>query len=433
MNNNISSFKDTNNSTNPNLFQSETKNSLSNNLINTNIPLNYNLNPNLNSKNYSDNLTKNKTLEEENIELMQQNKILKEKFEEIYLKKEIDKNNEQFKNEINKLKQKISEYESIIEETKIKYKEEIENYTIQIKEYNTYIHLSYIFFNNLAKNAITNLNFDLSKNNLILISIDEFKQKLNQIENFIYDILKENSNMKIKYHKLLEMNNQLCNNYENERNNNSEQDVNNNNYINDSFHTSSSNFNTINKTPENVFENNYDNISIIKKPDINIFDRKDSNNIQQQGTLEIYKTLEQRVNMLEKELNIQKNYHNNINQNNKNYCSLNTKNDILIKKVRSKSGNKIHNKQISSNSDYSQNEVPIFDKPKKNIKKKKKKKVHIKNNESNEESLNNKNHNKNCKGSYINILDKNIIPLQNKKNNHLGVNLKNVNIKQKKY
>ncbi len=429
MNNNISSFKDTNNSTNPNLFQSETKNSLSNNLINTNIPLNYNLNPNLNSKNYSDNLTKNKTLEEENIELMQQNKILKEKFEEIYLKKEIDKNNEQFKNEINKLKQKISEYESIIEETKIKYKEQIENYTIQIKEYNTYIHLSYIFFNNLTKNAMTDLNFDLNKNNLILISIDEFRQKLNQIEHFIYDILKENSNMKIKYHKLLEMNNQLCNNYENERNNNSEQDVNNNNYINDSFHTSSSNFNTMNKSPENVFENNYNNISIIKKPDINIFDRKDSNNIQQQGTLEIYKTLEQRVNMLEKELNIQKNYHNNINQNNKNYCSLNTKNDILIKKVRSKSGNKIHNKQISSNSDYSQNENPYFDKPKKNIKKKKKKKTHIKNNGSNDESLNNKN----CKGSNKNIIEKNNTPLQNKKYNHLGVNLKNINIKQKKY
>ena len=429
MNNNISSFKDTNNSTNPNLFQNETKNSLSNNLINTNIPSNYNLNPNLNSKNYSDNLSKNKTLEEENIELMQQNKILKEKFEEIYLKKEIDKNNEQFKSEITKLKQKISEYESNIEETKIKYKEQIENYTFQIKEYNSYIHLSYIFFNNLAKNAITNLNFDLSKNNLILISIDEFKQKLNQIENFIYDILKENSNMKIKYHKLLEMNNQLCNNYENERNINSEQDVNNNNFINDSFHTSSSNFNTINKTPENVFENNYDNISIIKKPDINIFDRKDSNNIQQQGTLEIYKTLEQRVNMLEKELNIQKNYHNNINQNNKNYCSLNTKNDILIKKVRSKSGNKIHNKQISSNSDYSQNENPYFDKPKKNIKKKKKKKTHIKNNGSNDESLNNKN----CKGSNKNIIEKNNTPLQNKKYNHLGVNLKNINIKQKKY
>jgi hypothetical protein len=88
---------------------------------------------------------------------------------------------------------------------------------------------------------------------------------------------------------------------------------------------------------------------------------------------------------------------------------------------------------MNDNSEYSKNEVPIFDKTKKNIKKKKKKKVHIKNNESNEESLNNKNHNKNCKGSYKNILDKNIIPLQNKKNNHLGVNLKNVNIKQKKY
>ena len=292
--------------------------------------------------------------------------------------------------------------------------------------------MSYIFFNNLTKNAIQNLNFDLNKNNLILISIDEFRQKLNQIENFIYDILKENSNFKIKYHKLLEMNNQLCNNYDIEGNFNSEKDINNINFVNDSFHTSSSNFNTMNKSPENVFENNYDNISIIKKPDINIFDRKDSNNLQQKGTLEIYKTLEQRVNMLEKELNMQKIYNYN-NQNNKNYNSLNTKNDIVIKKVRSKSGNKIHNKQMSDNSEYSQNEVPIFDKPKKNIKKKKKKKVHIKNNESNEESLNNKNHNKNCKGSYKNILDKNIIPLQNKKNNHLGVNLKNVNIKQKKY
>ena len=429
MNNNILSFKDTNVSTNPNLFQSETKNSLSNNLINSNIPLNnYNLNQNLQSKNYPDNLSKNKTLEEENFELIQQNKILNEKLEEIYLKNE--KNKEQFKNEITKLKQKISEYESIIEETKLKYKEEIENYKFQIKEYNSYIHLSYIFFNNLTKNAMTDLNFDLNKNNLILISIDEFRQKLNQIEHFIYDILKENSNIKIKYHKLLEMNNQLCNNYDNEVNINSEQDINKNNFINDSFHTSSSNFNTMNKSPENVFENNYNNISIIKKPDINIFDRKDSNNLQQQGTLEIYKTLEQRVNMLERELNIQKNFHNNINQNNKNYNSI--KDDIVIKKVRSKSGNKIHNKQISSNSDYSQNETPFFDKPKKIIKKKKKKKGLIKNNGSNDESLNN-NNNKNCKGSNKNIMEKNITPLQNKKNNHLGVNLKNVNIKQKKY
>ena len=77
---NISSFKDTNNSTNPNIIQNESKNSFSNNLINTNIPSkNYNFIPNLHSKNYSDNLSKNKTLEEENIELLQENKILKKK------------------------------------------------------------------------------------------------------------------------------------------------------------------------------------------------------------------------------------------------------------------------------------------------------------------------------------------------------------------
>ena len=295
--------------------------------------------------------------------------MLKQQIQELNSIKENEKISNELSNEIKDLKHRISEYDSIIELTKSKYNEELEKYKLQIGEYNTYIHLSYLFFNNITNNAMSSLNFDLKQNNSILISIEEFRQKLNQIENFIYDTLKENSNIKIKYHKLLEMNNQLCNNLDNESNNNNDKNSNKTNLINDSFQTASSIFNTNVKGPENIFDNNYEQISINKKPDINILDRKDSNNIPTQGTLEIYKTLEQRVNILEKELKIQKKNNNNINLNPKGkvFYTLNTKNDTIIKKVRPKSINK-----INDGNDYSQNEI-ILDKPKKIIKGKKEK------------------------------------------------------------
>ena len=267
---------------------------------------------------------------------------------------------------------------------------------------------------------MSSLNFDLKQNNSILISIEEFRQKLNQIENFIYDTLKENSNIKIKYHKLLEMNNQLCNNLDNESNNNNDKNSNKPNLINDSFQTASSIFNTNVKGPENIFDNNYEQISINKKPDINILDRKDSNNIPTQGTLEIYKTLEQRVNILEKELKIQKKNNNNINLNPKGkvFYTLNTKNDTIIKKVRPKSINK-----INDGNDYSQNEI-ILDKPKKIIKRKKRK---------NYNGSNNCSINKNQKGNLKNINDRSITPVQKRKQIPFAVNLKNGNFKQKKH
>ena len=346
--------------------------------------------------------------------------MLKQQIQELNSIKENEKISNELSNEIKDLKHRISEYDSIIELTKSKYNEELEKYKLQIGEYNTYIHLSYLFFNNITNNAMSSLNFDLKENNSILISIEEFRQKLNQIENYIYDTLKENANIKIKYHKLLEMNNQLCNNLDNESNNNNDKNSNKPNLINDSFQTASSIFNTNVKGPENIFDNNYEQISINKKPDINILDRKDSNNIPTQGTLEIYKTLEQRVNILEKELKIQKKNNNNINLNPKGkvFYTLNTKNDTIIKKVRPKSINK-----INDGNDYSQNEI-ILDKPKKIIKRKKRK---------NYNGSNNCSINKNQKGNLKNINDRSITPVQKRKQIPFAVNLKNGNFKQKKH
>ena len=363
-------------------------------------------------------------LQEEITQLKNENEILKQQIQELNSLKENEKISNELSNEIMDLKHRISEYDSIIELTKSKYNEELEKYKLQIGEYNTYIHLSYLFFNNITNNAMSSLNFDLKKNNTILISIEEFRQKLNQIENFIYDTLKENSNIKIKYHKLLEMNNQLCNNLDNESNNNNNIDKNSNktNLINESFQTASSIFNTNIKGPENIFDNNYEQITIDKKHDINIIDRKDSNNIQTQGTLEIYKTLEQRVNILEKELRIQKKNNNNLNSNQKGkiFHTLNTKNDKIIKKTRPKSINK-----INDGSDYSQNEI-ILDKPKKVIKRKKRKN----NNGSNNGSINK---NQKEKANLKNINDRSITPVQKRKQIPFAINLKNGNNKQKKH
>ncbi len=140
-----------------------------------------------------------------------------------------------------------------------------------------------------------------------------------------------------------------------------------------------------------------------------------------QGTLEIYKTLEQRVNILEKELNIQKNIQNNIYHNNPNikvFHTVNSKNDTIIGRVRSKSGNKISNFKQNDNSDYSINDIPVIEKPKKNVKKKKKGttgKVSIGSNKND--------NNKNIRGSSKSI-NRSSTPIQNRKSTPTNSNVK---------
>ena len=431
---NISSFKDTNSTINTN-FQTKTKsNSFVNNLTISNISSS-------NNKNYSNNISMKKeniiqgmnnlttfsnfdndltnyqdiqikNFQEQINQLKKENELLKKNIEE----NENKEVSEDLTHQLMDLKKQLGEYDSSIEITKSKYNEEINKLKFQIRDYNSYIHLTYLFFHNITNNALSSLEFNIEKQNNILISIEEFQQKLIQIENFIYDILKENSNLKIKYHKLIDSNNNKLFNEIYEDENNKEKYTNISNIVNDSYNTSGSNFNGLIKSPENVFENNYENLN--KNLEINHLNNRKNLN---QGTLEIYKTLEQRVNILEKELNIQKNIQNNIYHNNPNikvFHTVNSKNDTIIGRVRSKSGNKISNFKQNDNSEYSINDIPVIEKPKKNVKKKKKGtpgKVSIGSNKND--------NNKNIRGSSKSI-NRSSTPIQNRKSTPTNSNIK---------
>ncbi len=437
---NISSFKDTNSTINTN-FQTKTKNnSFINNLTMSN-------NSSSNNKNYSNNISMKKeniiqgmnnlttfsnfdndltnyqdiqikNFQEQINQLKKENELLKKNIEE----NENKEVSEDLTHQLMDLKKKLGEYNSSIEITKSKYNEEIGKLKYQIRDYNSYIHLTYLFFHNITNNALSSLGFNIEKQNNILISIEEFQQKLIQIENFIYDILKENSNLKIKYHKLLESNNNKLfkeDNIEEVINNNFEKNNISNNIVNDSYNTSGSNF--MPKGPENVFENNYENFSNNKNQnqELNNVDIKTHNYCDSQGTIEIYKTLEQRLNILEKELNIQKNFQNNYNNQNQVFHTVNAKNDTIIGRIRSKSGNKISNNN-QNESEYLQNEIPFIEKPKK----KKRKKVH--NGKISINGSNNGNNNKNQRPN-SKMINRCITPIQNRKSNS---NVRNVKYKK---
>ena len=110
-----------------------------------------------------------------------------------------------FKMEINKLveeniylktqlidiKSKINQYDSIIEKTDLKYQDQINNYQKQIIKYNSYIHEIYIFFSNITKKYIPELNFTLEKTESLLINFDLFQKNLKYIEKYICELKKK--------------------------------------------------------------------------------------------------------------------------------------------------------------------------------------------------------------------------------------------------
>ena len=187
---NISSFKDTNSTINTN-FQTKTKsNSFVNNLTISNISSS-------NNKNYSNNISMKKeniVQEMNNLTTFTnfdndlsnykdtqiknfQEQINKLKKENEFLKKNIEENenkevSEDLTHQLMDLKKKLGEYDSSIEITKSKYNEEINKLKFQIRDYNSYIHLTYLFFHNITNNALSSLEFNIEKQNNILISIE---------------------------------------------------------------------------------------------------------------------------------------------------------------------------------------------------------------------------------------------------------------------
>ena len=135
-------------------------------------------------------LKNNKSLESEHKPQMNLN------FNEICnFKMEINKlveENIYLKTKLIDIRDKINQYDNILERTDLKYQEQINNYQKQILKYNNYIHEVYIFFNNLTNNYIPELNFSLQKNESVLINFELFQNKLNVIEKYICELNKRN-------------------------------------------------------------------------------------------------------------------------------------------------------------------------------------------------------------------------------------------------
>lgn len=277
------------------------------------------------------------------MEINLQNKILKKKSKIKNLKEQnqfLLSENENLKQqiaqgnntneEIEALKNQILKYEKSLNDTSDHYEAQIESLQNKLNDYISYMNLINKFIKNISNDLNTSsfslFNFDLNTN---ILNVEQFQSILNQIENFFYEIIKENSNLKVKYNKILDVNNKILS-----QNNNQ-----------NSFHSTTNNFS------ENVFENNYENNNK-KEKDI-------SSNLLPQDQIAIFKTLEQRVNLLEQELIMQKQKNNSVFHT----VNANNKNDTIVKKVRAKSGNKVN---------LDQQNIPLLDKPKKMIKKKKK-------------------------------------------------------------
>ena len=396
-------------------------------------------------------------------EVTMQNKLLKKKAKIKMLKQKISEltnDNEILKNKLNHqnnynnvsneqveaLKNQIMKYEQSLNETSVHYENQIESFQKKFNDYMIYLNLVNKFLDNVANYINSNstnasvaglvhnkidihphMNVDSDNNDNSCIQQpvvgvhlppEQFQSVLTQIENYVYEISKEAINTRMKYNKLLEMNNKLLHNNSNNNNSHNNSNL---NITGLEYHQMQSFTNV-----ENVFENNYESSNRAKEDnnsnnDMNINaspipssplqvpklyemgNYTPSHNSNSKITieqLEIYKTLEQRVNMLERELNMQKM---NNNSNNKHYSSNsslhtfantcnNTNSNVNNEKIRPKSGGKckyvnemvdMWNMNNNEPNDVGITPVPIMEKPKKTTKKKKKNHTKVNKRDSN--------------------------------------------------
>ena len=137
----------------------------------------------------------------------------KEKDYDDFLKKinpDISKNKET-SDEIEILKNKISQYESTLENTRIEYQKQINFYIQQLSNYNILITIITNFFKTISNKYIPNYNFNIPNNsiepnNFIPLNQKDFEDKFNKIIEYINELYseleeykkKENLNIKKK-------------------------------------------------------------------------------------------------------------------------------------------------------------------------------------------------------------------------------------------
>lgn len=185
-----------------------------------------------------------------------------------------DINNSFSNKEINLLKSEISELKTIISQ-----------YDNKIKEYENYIYLCHNFFYNVNQISMNQINFVENKYNNKIVDINLFQSILNQIQNYIIFLQQELVNM----------------NTSNINNSNPD-----NNFINsfDNEIQYKDNLNNEYKNNNNQFDTN------------KAYYMRNINNNKLNPQYDYFKTLEDRVNMIEKELNLQKQNFINIKQKN---------------------------------------------------------------------------------------------------------------------
>ena len=104
--------------------------------------------------------------------------------------------NNEFIDEIEILKNKISQYETSLENTKVQYQKQINFYIQQLSNYNTLITIISNFFKNISKKFIPNYNFNIPNiiiepNNFVPLNQNDIEEKFNKIEEYINNLNSE--------------------------------------------------------------------------------------------------------------------------------------------------------------------------------------------------------------------------------------------------
>ena len=191
------------------------------------------------------------------------NQINKIKEQPLILNSNNNRNND-LKEQLSLLNNKITIYEVSLEKTKNLYEKQINYYVQQMSNYNILISIVTSFFENISKKYIPNYNFNLqnfyvdkfnsnSQNDVNPLNKNDLEEKFQKIENYIYNIQQELNNYRLQGKRLDPPLTYNQYNEKNENKNKSEFNQNRNGEENDVYNFENSN-NSFMKT-ENIFEN----------------------------------------------------------------------------------------------------------------------------------------------------------------------------------
>ena len=339
-------------------------------------------------------------------ELNEYNKCLTQNNNEINDKINSNNNINYYKKEINNIRQQIvllkskisedelviNDYKNTINVLKEKHDEEINDMNHHINILNDYILLIYQFFNEISKKYLPELNFnyDSNQNQIKLIDINEFQNKLKIIGNYIHTSKNRENDLKI---------NEFLNNNRKENNLNNQAIIN-------------ADEEKIRMEKEDKNDNvlkKFNNDFIIQKlkEDTDIQFNNDNNNMENnnEGVMQLYKNLENKFDILEKAIEEgKKNKYDFINEENKDIDLYN--NNIILTNF----SNNIEYEKNNFLEGLYKNEKIMENKKEKTISKKKKKPLtkiiqnNLKNNKGNnklkvlnDENKNKKNYKNNLK------------------------------------